>query len=216
MVYLAEMKNKKIAIIDYQMSNMFSIRNAIGKIGYQTKVVSDPSKLSGYDVAILPGVGAYPEAVRHLKSLGLFESIIEFIKSGKSFIGICLGLQLLFSKSLEFEDTNGLNVISGNVLKFSHDKVKNIPHVGWNSIDILHDSIIKNKIFNKIENKSYMYFIHSMYVLPEDKNVICATTNYGNMQFTSSILKDNIFGTQFHPEKSGQMGLRLLNNFLKE
>ena len=209
------MKNKKIAIIDYQMSNMFSIRNAVGKIGYDAKLVSDPSKLSSYDVAILPGVGAYPEAIKHLKNLGLFESIIEFIKSGKSFIGICLGLQLLFSKSLEFESTNGLNVIGGNVLKFSKDKVRNIPHVGWNSIDILSDSNKKNKIFTKIENKSYMYFIHSLYVLPEDKNVICTSTNYGKMQFTSSILKDNIFGTQFHPEKSGKNGLRLLDNFLK-
>tara|TARA_A100001035_G_C27787074_1_gene505021 strand:- start:5183 stop:5815 length:633 start_codon:yes stop_codon:yes gene_type:complete len=209
------MSINSVAIIDYQMSNMYSLKNAIRTVGHIPKIVSNPNELLKNDIAILPGVGAYPEAVKHLKNLYFFDSIIEFVKTGKPFIGICLGLQLLFSKSLEFEETEGLNIIKGDVVGFNNNLVERIPHIGWNSIDLADQNYSRNKLFNNVKNNSFFYFIHSYYVKPEDKTVISTYTRYGKEYFTSSICNNNILGTQFHPEKSGAEGLKILENFLK-
>lgn len=207
--------NKKIAIIDYKMSNMFSIENALKKLDYESVIVTKPEELINVDGAILPGVGSFPEALNHLYSLNLTESIYDFIKSGKPLMGICLGLQILFSKSYEHKETEGLNIIDGEVVKFDKSNVKSVPHLGWNSLNILNENKI-NSPYKGINNSSLLYFVHSYYVKPKNKDCIITTTKYGGIEFTSSIIKDNIFATQFHPEKSGVLGLKILDNFFKE
>jgi glutamine amidotransferase len=204
----------KIAIIDYQMSNMFSIRNALNVLGFESEVTSSRSKILSCDGAILPGVGSFPEAMKHIKNLKLDESIKDFINTGKPFMGICLGYQLLFEKSEEIENTYGLGIMSGEVKKISkRNKEIRVPHVGWNSVK-------KNKLPNGEQNigplksfndSDYFYFVHSYYVQPSNDNDIYTTTEYGGNEFCSSILKENIFACQFHPEKSGENGLRILN-----
>jgi imidazole glycerol-phosphate synthase subunit HisH len=208
----------KIAIIDYQMSNIFSITNALDALGLESKVTSDRSEILSCDGAILPGVGSFPEAMKHIKNFNLDDSIKDFINTGKPFMGICLGLQLLFDGSEEIENSCGLGVISGNVKRISaKNKNMRVPHVGWN-----HAS--KNKLLYKGENigplcslndKDYFYFVHSYCVEPDNDTDIYTTTEYSGKFFCSSILKDNIFACQFHPEKSGKNGLRVLNKMFK-
>jgi len=192
---------KKIAIIDYQMSNMFSVENALKHLGFEPVITSDKSIILSADGAILPGVGAFGEAMKKLKDLDLINSIKEFIKSGKPFMGICLGLQLLFSESEEFGNAKGLDVIKGRVDAFSkHREIRRIPHVGWNKI---------------LPGDSYMYFVHSFYANPIDKKAVATTTEYDGFSFCSSVLQNNVYACQFHPEKSGPKGLEILNNFFK-
>lgn len=212
-------KPYKIAVIDYRMSNMFSIRNALNLLGFECEVTSERSKILSSDSAILPGVGSFPEAMKHIKALGLDESIRDFITTGKPFMGICLGFQLLFDTSAEIENTSGLEVLRGEVKKFTkQNKSQRVPHVGWNSIK-------KNKLLNDIQNVNpltncedgqHFYFVHSCYVSPEDKRDVCTTTEYGDDKFCSSILRDNIFACQFHPEKSGENGIQVLNKMFSQ
>jgi glutamine amidotransferase len=193
---------------------MFSIRNALNVLGFESEVTSSRSKILSCDGAILPGVGSFPEAMKHIKNLKLDESIKDFINTGKPFMGICLGYQLLFEKSEEIENTYGLGIMSGEVKKISKkNKEIRVPHVGWNSVK-------KNKLPNGEQNigplksfndSDYFYFVHSYYVQPSNDNDIYTTTEYGGNEFCSSILKENIFACQFHPEKSGENGLRILN-----
>ena len=207
-------KPYKIAVIDYQMSNMFSIKNALNVLGFDVEVTSDYSTIVSCDGAILPGVGSFPEAMKHIKELKLDVSINDFIASGKPFLGICLGFQLLFNKSDEFEDTFGLGILSGEVKSFSalNNKIR-VPHVGWNNIKKKQLPNIENNFgpLKKFNDQEYFYFVHSFYVEPEDNKDVYTTTEYSGHNFCSSILKENIFACQFHPEKSGEKGIRILS-----
>lgn len=205
----------KIAVIDYGMSNMFSIKNALNMLGFDCVVTSDSKCILSADGAILPGVGAFPEAMKRIRQFGLVDSIREFTLSGKPFAGICLGFQLLFDESEEMGKTNGLGIIRGRVKNFLIKKPSmRIPHVGWNSVK-------KNKLLTgeyakgplkKIDNGEYFYFIHSCYVEPADEMDVCTTTEYADFEFCSSVWRNNIFGCQFHPEKSGDEGIQVLND----
>lgn len=210
-------KTVNIAIIDYKMSNMFSIKNALDSLGYRSIITSDNEKILSSDGAVLPGVGSFPEAMKYLHDLDLSNAIKEFIEYGKPFMGICLGLQLLFTKSEEFESSEGLGIIDGTVEDFSkYLTAERIPHVGWNKVKF-HAS--KHKQFNEsavnpeIVNDSYFYFVHSYFAKPTNEQYIFTTTRYGELNFCSSIHKDNIFACQFHPEKSGPKGLEILKSF---
>lgn len=202
-----------IAVVDYGMGNLRSVHKALEKVGYTACVTSSPRKIRDASAIVLPGVGAFKDCIVNLEKLKLIEPILQSVRSGKPFLGICLGLQVLFTESEEFGKTPGLDVIEGRVVHFSQDdnptvnRLK-IPHMGWNSLS-LKKTI---PIFNKIEDGSFFYFVHSYYVAPDDTAVIATTTSYG-IEFTSSIQKDNIFACQFHPEKSQQVGLQLLKNF---
>ena len=211
------MNKPNIAIIDYRMSNLFSIRNALDMLGINSTITSDPKIISKSDGAILPGVGSYPGAIENLHSLDLFEAIKSFISSGKPFLGICLGLQLLFERSEEFQTTEGLGIIQGSTKEFKNiSSVKTIPHVGWNQININTKEYSTSKDpFKNIQNGEYFYFVHSLYVHPENNEVIKTSTNHDGFTFCSSIMHENIFASQFHPEKSGKRGLLILDNFFK-
>lgn len=200
-----------ISIIDYKISNMFSIKNALDKLGFSNQITSDYQVLLNSDAAILPGVGSFPEAMKQLKKLNLDNAIKDFVKSRRKFMGICLGLQLLFSRSEEFENTNGLNIINGDVKKLISNNNKFItPHLGWNKVVFKKDKI---NFKNKLLKDNHFYFVHSFYVDPEDKSIISSETKYGENNFCSSIIKDNIFACQFHPEKSREQGLNLFDFF---
>ena len=207
-------KPYKIAVIDYQLSNMFSIKNALSILGFEVEVTSDYSTILSCDGAILPGVGSFPEAINNIKELNLDGAIKDFIASGKTFVGICLGFQLLFDKSDEIEDTLGLGILPGEVKSFSalNDRIR-VPHVGWNNVKKKQMLNINNNLnpLKKFNDEEYFYFIHSCYVKPMDNNDIYTSTQYGGIDFCSSILKENIFACQFHPEKSGKKGIRILS-----
>lgn len=207
------MSKMKVAIVDYKMSNLFSIKNALDKIGIKSFITSNPKEILSSDGAILPGVGSFPEAMNHINNLELPPALIEFISSGKPFMGICLGMQILFSQSDEFEKTAGLDIIHGFVQPLSRqDHIKLVPHVGWNKV-YKNDSRELPKIFDSIEDSSHFYFVHSFYANPNSDDVVATYTEYNNFKFCSSIAKDNLFASQFHPEKSGVEGLKLLENF---
>ncbi len=210
-------KTVDIAIIDYRMSNMFSIKNALDSLGYNSQITSDGKKILSADGAVLPGVGSFPEAMKQLHDLNLSAAIEKFVSSGKPFMGICLGLQLLFTQSEEFGLCKGLGIIDGTVEHFSkYIPAERVPHVGWNKVKI-HDpgqpQTAEPASRLDLEDESYVYFVHSYFVNPTKKDDIFTTTRYGEMDFCSSILKGNIFASQFHPEKSGQDGLKLLKSF---
>ena len=201
----------KIAVIDYKISNMFSIKNALDSLGIKNIITSDSETILSSNGAILPGVGSFPESMQQLQKLQLIDTIKRFIDTGKPFMGICLGLQLLFTRSDEFGKNEGLGIINGSVQSFkSYIKEKPIPHVGWNKIQIKESNQSSKSI---IDNENYFYFVHSYFVKPKNKNLILTETNYENFNFCSSIINDNIFACQFHPEKSGKNGLNVLKNF---
>ena len=206
---------KKIIIIDYEMSNMFSISNALKYLNFNCEISSDHKKIISSDGVILPGVGSFHEAMKKLKKLDLIETIKNFVSSGKPFVGICLGFQLLFSQSSEYQNTQGLKIFNGEVQNFIANKsIKKIPHVGWNSVKINTSLFDLNNYAKKfIDSDENYYFVHSYYVLPKRKDIILSTTNYQGLEFCSSVLYNNVFACQFHPEKSGYQGLKLLKNF---
>jgi glutamine amidotransferase len=199
-----------IGLIDYNMGNLASVRNAFDKIGTKVETFSDPDMIGKYDKIILPGVGAYGDAMEHLNSNGMNEAIKEYAKSGKYMLGICLGMQLLFDSSEEFGSTDGLGLIAGEIKYFDKAKMQNlkIPHMGWNSMSFHHHS----PIFDGISNDVYLYFVHSLHAVCDDKYTI-GTTHYG-YDFVSAVNSDNIFGFQPHPEKSHDNGLKVLQNFV--
>ena len=206
-----------IAIIDYHMSNLFSVRNALEYLGIDSEITSDVTKIMAAKGAILPGVGAFAEAMKHLKTLDLIQPIKDFINSGKPFMGICLGFHLLFTESEEFGVTRGMDILQGKVESFSrHVKSKKIPHIGWNRI-LTNNDVIKEDSFisplKDINSDEYMYFVHSFYVDPDNKDIIATETEYDSFTFCSSVLKGNVFASQFHPEKSGTSGLNILKNY---
>jgi len=194
----------KVGIVDYNMGNLASVKNAFYKLNIKANIVKYPEELKKFDKLIFPGVGAFGDAMIHLKEINLDEAIKEFIKSGKYVLGVCLGMQLLFSNSEEFGYHEGLNIIEGEVVKFKVDK--KIPHMGWNKIFFK-----ENKLSNGLNNP-YLYFVHSYHVKCDEKYVI-GKTIYG-YEFISSVNKDNVFGFQPHPEKSHNAGLKILENFV--
>ncbi len=200
-----------VAIVDYNMGNLASVYNACKLIDVKADIVSDPDKLKDYDRVILPGVGAFADAMEHLKSTGMKKAVLDFAKSGKPMIGICLGMQLLFESSEEFGDTEGLGLIPGKVVAFDKSKMDmddhKVPHVGWNKLFHKKDS----KLFKGLENP-YLYFVHSFHAVTQEKYTI-GTTHYG-YDFVSAVQKDNIYGFQPHPEKSHDNGIQILKNFM--
>lgn len=196
-----------IAIVDYGMGNLRSVEKGFLKVGVDARIVSDPKSVDNSSAVVLPGVGAFRDCIRNLTDANLTEAIIKSINKGKPFLGICLGLQILFSESEEFGTCRGLDVFRGKVVRFPEGKLK-VPHMGWNNVNITR----RPPLFNSVPDKSFFYFVHSFYVAPEDKGIIAATTGYG-LAFTSMVWKDNIFATQFHPEKSQELGLKILKGF---
>lgn len=197
-----------IAIIDYQMGNLRSVQKAFEKVGFEAQITDDPKKILEAEAIVLPGVGAFGAAMKRLEEAELVEPIRKSINSGKPYLGICLGLQMLFTESEEGGWYQGLDLIPGKVKRFAEGL--KIPHIGWNQIKIKKEV----PILKGIEDESYVYFVHSYYVIPEDKSIIATTTNYG-ADFVSMIFFDNVYATQFHPEKSQKIGLKILENFGK-
>ncbi len=199
-----------IGIIDYNMGNLASVYNACHLIDAKATIVKDPNELKSFDRIILPGVGAFADAMEHLNETGMKEAIYEFSKTGKPMIGICLGMQLLFESSQEFGHTEGLGLIDGEVVKFDkskmHEDIK-IPHMGWNTIINKEHSL-----FDGLENP-YLYFVHSYHAQTKEENIIGKTV-YG-YEFASAVNKDNVYGFQPHPEKSHDNGIKILENFIK-
>jgi imidazole glycerol-phosphate synthase subunit HisH len=211
-------KQHRIAIIDYKMSNMFSLKNTLDFLGADSVVTADYRDIESADGVILPGVGAFPEAVKHIANLGLEGSIKDYIGSGKPFMGICLGLQLLFSTSEEYGYTDGLGIIEGTVESFSkHEGIARIPHTGWNRIrkrKNIEPGVVTYDPLKEVSDGEHFYFVHSFYVVPDRESDIYTLTEYSGLEFCSSILRDNLFACQFHPEKSGAKGLHILTGFL--
>ena len=195
-----------IAIVDYGMGNLRSVEKGFLKVGVDAKVVSDAKSIENASAVVLPGVGAFRDCMRNLDALSLIEPIAKSIASGKPYLGICLGLQILFAESEEFGNYKGLDILPGKVVRFRIDL--KVPHMGWNTVSLRK----KPPIFEDIHDNSYFYFVHSYFVAPADAAVIAGTTEYG-ISFTSMIWKENIVATQFHPEKSQETGLRILKNF---
>lgn len=201
-----------IAIVDYNMGNLASVQNAFNKLGTETIVESDPSKFTLYDKLILPGVGAFGDAMEHLKERDMVVAIQDFAKSGKPILGICLGMQLLFESSQEFGEHQGLGLIKGKVIHFDKEKFSEplkIPHMGWNRMFTK-----DHPLFKGLDENHYLYFVHTYHVVCEDENDIIGSTNYG-YQFTSAVAHKNIMGIQPHPEKSHKNGLAILKNFIE-
>ncbi|MBK5275880.1 MAG: imidazole glycerol phosphate synthase subunit HisH [Desulfuromonadales bacterium] len=202
-----------IAIIDYGMGNLRSVQKGFEKIGAEAIVTADPQVVLQAAKVVLPGVGAFRDCMRNLEQAGFVEPILKVIGEGRPFLGICVGMQLLFSDSVEFGLYQGLNVIPGHVLRFPEDmqvaaEALKVPQMGWNQLHFHRHP----PAFEGIADDSNVYFVHSYYVKPDNDDVIATTTDYG-IEFCSSIWKDNIVATQFHPEKSQDVGLRILKNF---
>jgi glutamine amidotransferase len=200
-----------IAIIDYGMGNLQSVQKAFLKLGATAEIITDPRKINKASHLVLPGVGAFGDAIKGLEQAGFVSPIMASIKSGKPFLGICLGLQMLFTESNEGGRYFGLNIILGREDRFPTIKGLKIPQIGWNQIK---QTKPNNPLLINIPDNAYVYFVHSYYVIPENPAVIATTTDYG-ITFTSMIWQDNLFATQFHPEKSQKIGLQILANFAK-
>jgi glutamine amidotransferase len=195
-----------IAIVDYGMGNLRSVEKGFKKVGVDAMVTSSPKDVENAKGVVLPGVGAFRDCIRNLTDLSLTETIAKSIQKGKPYLGICLGLQVLFSESEEFGRCKGLDIFRGKVVRFQiREKV---PHMGWNNVRVVN----KPPIFSEVPDDAFFYFVHSYYVVPDDKGIIASTTDYG-VSFTSMIWKDNVFATQFHPEKSQNLGLMVLAGF---
>lgn len=202
-----------IAIVDYDMGNLRSVAKAFEKIGAPAKATRDPDDIKNASHVVLPGVGAFRDCMKNLTDYGLVDPVVRSIESGKPFLGICLGLQLLFEEGFEFGRHKGLGIIKGKVVRFpsgmeSDGAELKIPHMGWNSVKMEKQSLL----MKGIPDNSFFYFVHSYYAVPDDLPVTLTTTDYG-VTFTSSIAKDNIVACQFHPEKSQRLGLQVLKNF---
>ena len=197
-----------IAIIDYGAGNLQSVKNALDYLKVKSVITSNANEIIKAKKVIFPGVGSFGDGIRALNELDLIDPIMKAIEDNKPFLGICLGMQVLFEKSEESPGVEGLGIFEGTVRKFKGDL--KIPQIGWNQLKIQKES----GLFEGVEDKSFFYFVHSYYVNPEDKDIVLATTDYGR-EFVSAIEKDNIFALQFHPEKSGEIGLKILENFCK-
>jgi len=201
-----------IGIVDYNMGNLASVINAFAKVGVDARLESNPNKLSQYDKLILPGVGAFGDAMEHLKSNGMDEAVIAYAKTGKPLLGICLGMQLLFESSEEFGSTKGLGLIPGKVVAFDESKFdhpQKVPHMGWNELFVQKETVL----FSELKKDFYLYFVHSYHAVCDDAYAI-GKTHYG-YEFVSAVQNGNIYGIQPHPEKSHENGLQIIKNFAK-
>ncbi len=200
----------KIVIIDYGMGNLRNVQKGFEKVGLKAQLTRSKKEIERASAIVLPGVGAFKDCMENLERYGLVDPLLRSIEKGKPYLGICLGLQILFSESEEFGSHKGLDLIRGRVVKFKPGPEHKVPHMGWNTIE-------KEKevpILQGLESGDFFYFVHSYYVIPEKPQWISTFTTYGKA-FVSSIWKENLFATQFHPEKSQQKGLRILENFVK-
>ncbi|WP_339206012.1 imidazole glycerol phosphate synthase subunit HisH [Paenibacillus sp. FSL K6-3182] len=196
-----------IAIIDYGMGNLHSVSKAVERLGYEAVITDDPEKIAASDGAILPGVGAFGDAMQNLRETKMDEVTKAYAASGKPLLGICLGMQLLFTESDEYGTNEGLNLLPGKVSRFTGDY--KIPHMGWNKLNFLQE---KSPLFNGL-TEGHVYFVHSFHAKPEVSSDLLATTDY-YQQVTAIVGRGNVYGMQFHPEKSGELGMQLLGNFL--
>jgi glutamine amidotransferase len=211
------MQKPTVIIIDYGIGNLHSVLKACEKVGIQVKISNNKQEILAADALILPGVGAFGDAMINLKSYDLVQPILDFAQTGKYIMGVCLGMQLLMTESEEFSKNKGLDLIQGSCLRFpnsneSHAQIK-VPQIMWNKIyhpkgAFEQDSPLKNTL-----DGEYMYFVHSYYVNPENDQSVLSMTNYQGFEYASSVRKDNVFGFQFHPEKSGEKGLEIYNTF---
>ena len=199
-----------IVIIDYGMGNLRSVQKGFERMGHQAVVTSDPDEVGRAAKVVLPGVGACKDAMSELRQRNLIEPILESINSGRPFLGICLGLQLLFDVSHEYGRHAGLGVLRGDCVRFELPQEYSVPHMGWNRLLIRR----RPPILEGIEEAAQFYFVHSYYVVPSDREVIASETDY-HTPFCSMIWRNNLFATQFHPEKSQSNGLKILDNFAK-
>ena len=199
-----------IAMIDYDAGNIKSVEKALLLLGHEVEVTGDPERILKAEKVILPGVGAFGDAMENLKRAGLDEVIRQVAAKRTPFLGICLGLQLLFERSDEAPGAEGLGLLEGEILKIPDQEGLKIPHMGWNSLHLEHGG----RLFRGIEEQSYVYFVHSYYLKAKEESIVKASTEYST-HIHASVEKDNIFGCQFHPEKSSTAGLRILKNFVE-
>lgn len=197
-----------IAIIDYGMGNLRSVQKGFERVGFEAVVTRNAGEIQSARGVVLPGVGAFSACMENLERFGLVAPIQEIVRKQKPFLGICLGFQLLFSESEEFGNQKGLDLFRGKVVGFHPTENLKVPHMGWNQIEKTKDS----PFLDGLSSRDYVYFVHSFYVVPDDSSLIATTTDYGN-SFVSSIATNHLFACQFHPEKSQELGLRILANF---
>ncbi|WP_456399969.1 imidazole glycerol phosphate synthase subunit HisH [Persephonella sp.] len=197
-----------ITVVDYGMGNLRSVAKALEKVGLDVKVSSDPEDVLNSKAIVVPGVGAFGDAMHNLDRLGLLDPVIRSIESGKPYLGICLGLQILFEYGYEFGEHKGLGVLKGKVIRFENREDFKVPHMGWNQVWIKQ----KEGLFSDIKDGEYYYFVHSFYAVPSEESDIASTTDYIT-EFCSAVQKGNVWAVQFHPEKSQKAGLKLLENF---
>jgi imidazole glycerol-phosphate synthase subunit HisH len=201
-----------IALIDYGSGNIRSVYKALTKVGADVQLANHPALIDQAAAVVLPGVGAFDDCVNALQAQDLFTKICDFINSGRPFLGICVGYQALFEKSFEFNSrATGLSIFRGPVVRFPQEPGLKVPQIGWNQIEIVQTDC---PLFQDIPDKSYVYFVHSYYPQPLDQSIIATRTNYGP-SFASAVWRDNVFATQFHPEKSQSIGLKLMHNFVQ-
>ncbi|MDP8260321.1 MAG: imidazole glycerol phosphate synthase subunit HisH [Candidatus Gygaella obscura] len=202
-----------IVVVDYASGNLNSVSKALKKFGNKVKISSKPADIMRSEKLVLPGVGAFGDAAVKLKKLKLITPLKEFILSGRPFLGICLGMQLLFERSEESMSIKGLGVFKGSVRRFKANKNIKVPHIGWNEVSLNKDNKSAKKLFKDIKNKEFVYFCHSYYVDGVKPAYVAGNTSYSR-KFVSAVSKDNVFAVQFHPEKSQQVGLKILKNFI--
>jgi glutamine amidotransferase len=196
-----------ITVVDYGVGNLHSVAKALEKVGAETRVTSDWRDVEKSDGVVLPGVGAFKDSMDAMHRSDLAKAIKSYIHSGKPFLGVCVGLQMLFSESEEFGKSKGLDVFAGRVVKF--DQGQKVPHMGWNQIQIKKSG---NPLLKGLKDGDFLYFVHSYYVVPKNADIVATRTDYG-LDFTSMVWEKNVFGTQFHPEKSQGVGLKIYENF---
>ncbi|QQZ62735.1 imidazole glycerol phosphate synthase subunit HisH [Paenibacillus sonchi] len=199
-----------VAIVDYGMGNLHSVSKAVERLGYKSLVTGKAGKILAADSVILPGVGAFGDAMEHLRESGLDAVVQEAAASGQPLLGICLGMQLLFSSSEEYGTHEGLNLLPGSVVRFAPREGYKVPHMGWNRLDFLQP---QSPLFTGLE-AGHVYFVHSFHAIMAQQSDLLAVTDYGH-PVTAIVGRENVYGMQFHPEKSGELGMKLLGNFLK-
>jgi glutamine amidotransferase len=201
-----------IALLDYGSGNLRSVHKALLKVGAEVRVAKTPGEIGAARAMVLPGVGAFDDCINAMRKQELLEAAREFIKSGKPFLGICVGYQALFERSEEFNScAAGLGIFQGSVVRFSEKNGLKIPQIGWNQLEIANS---KCPLYRGVASGSYVYFVHSFFPKPVDASIVATRTEYGET-FASSVWRDNVFATQFHPEKSQKVGLQLLKNFVE-
>lgn len=209
--------SKKIVIIDYSLGNMFSVQQAFAYLGMEAEVTDNIEKIQNADAIILPGVGAFAEAMHALDANGLTNEIKESVAKGKPFLGICLGMQLLFESSEEFGSTQGLGLIKGHIKRFAFDdKSIKIPQMGWNTINLPQTHKWEGTVLQNVKDGEFMYFVHSYYAVPQNPADVLCETEYGGLKYCSAVIHKNIVATQFHPEKSAKEGLKIYENWIKK